>query len=117
MGAIGGRIATSALSMFLVRSTMGHAPTHRPRPHDLIYVAVKTAPNLVKSGLRSKLPSDNDRAVAELTSRIQAKIDNDGVMVISADMVPNPPYGVQPGKWGVDEPDPVASSTALQRTP
>lgn len=74
--------------------------------HDILYVAIRTAPKLVTSKLHGKLPQEGDKATAELARLIAARIDNDSTMVVRADLVRNPPYGEQPGKWGIDEPEP-----------
>lgn len=76
----------------------------------LIAVTLATAPPLVKSKLRSKLTTDKDWARGELAKLLAAKLDNESSMVIATDMLRLNPYD-RPGRWGVDEPDPTASSS------
>lgn len=73
----------------------------------MMAVALKTAPPYVKQQLRSKLPHEADAAADVLAQRMARLIDNDGYMVIGAEMVPTHPCGEVRGKWGVDEPDPT----------
>lgn len=70
-------------------------------------VALKTAPPHVKQQLRSKLPHETDAAADVLARRLARLIDNDGYMVIGAEMVPTRPCGEVRGRFGVDEPDPT----------
>lgn len=76
--------------------------------HDILYVAIRTAPKRITSKLAGKLPVEGDAATRELVRLIAARIDNGSTMVIRADLVRRPPYGEQPGEWGVSEPDPTA---------
>jgi hypothetical protein len=82
---------------------------HRIARRDLetfVFVALATAPPLVKSRLRSKLPHEADRAREALARKICDQLDNDSYMVIVTEMIGQPPYS-RLGKWGVDEPVPA----------
>lgn len=72
----------------------------------LVVVALATAPALVRSKLKSKLPHEADWARKELARTICDRIDNDSYMVIATETVGMEPYR-KPGKWGVDEPVPA----------
>lgn len=82
---------------------------HRVTRRDLesfVFVALATAPPLVKSKLRSKLPHEADEARKALARTICDQIDNDSYMVIVTAMIGQAPYQ-KLGKWGVDEPVPA----------
>jgi hypothetical protein len=73
----------------------------------MIVVALATAPPLVKSRLRSKLPHEADWARQQLARTICDKIDNDSFMVIVTEMIATSTPYPRLGKWGVDEPAPA----------
>ena len=83
---------------------------HRVARRDLealVVVALATAPPLIKSKLKSKLPKEADKARDALARSICDKIDNDAYMVIVTEMIAlTTPYPRR-GKWGVDEPVPA----------
>ena len=53
----------------------------------LVVVALATAPALIKSKLRSRLPHEADEARDALARSICDKIDNDAYMVIVTEMI------------------------------
>ncbi len=73
----------------------------------LVFVAIATAPPLIKRKLKSKLPHEADEARAELAKSICNKIDNNSYMVIVTEMVARSTPYPRRGKWGVDEPVPA----------
>jgi hypothetical protein len=73
----------------------------------MMAVALKTAPQHVKQQLRSKLPHEADAAADVLARRMARLIDNDGYIVIGAELVPTKPCGEVRGRFGIDEPDPT----------
>ena len=83
---------------------------HRAARRDLealVFVAIATAPRLVKSRLRSRLPHEADEARKALAQSICARIDNDSYMVIVTEMIARTTPYPHRGKWGVDEPTPA----------
>ena len=78
----------------------------------LVFVAIATAPALIKRKLKSKLPHEADEARGELARSICDKIDNDSYMVIVTEMIAlSTPYPRR-GAWGVDEPVPAVVPVA-----
>jgi len=73
----------------------------------LVVVALATAPALIKSKLRSKLPHEADEARDALARSICDKIDNDAYMVIVTEMIAKTTPYPRRGHWGVDEPIPA----------
>ena len=73
----------------------------------LVVVALATAPALVRSKLKSKLPHEADEARDALARSICDKIDNDAYMVIVTEMIAKTTPYPRRGKWGVDEPVPA----------
>ena len=80
----------------------------------LVFVAIATAPPLIKRKLKSKLPHEADEARAELAKSICNKIDNDSYMVIVTEMVARSTPYPRRGKWGVDEPVPATVPEAAR---
>jgi len=78
----------------------------------LVVVALATAPPLVKSRLKSKLPHEADWARQQLARTICDKIDNDSYMVIVTEMIATATPYPRRGKWGVDEPVPAVVPAA-----
>jgi len=73
----------------------------------LVVVALATAPALVRSKLKSKLPHEADEARDALARSICDKIDNDAYMVIVTEMVATMTPYPRRGHWGRDEPVPA----------
>ena len=73
----------------------------------LVVVALATAPALIKSKLRSRLPHEADEARDALARSICDKIDNDAYMVIVTEMIAKTTPYPRRGHWGVDEPVPA----------
>ena len=69
----------------------------------LVFVAIATAPPLIKRKLKSRLPHEADEARAALARSICDKIDNDSYMVIVSEMIAQTTPYPRRGKWGVDE--------------
>lgn len=76
----------------------------------LFSVALAVADRLVLKRFRSKCRLERERGRQELAALLAARVDNDGSMVIVTEPVGDT-YKT-PGKWGVDEPDPTARSSA-----
>jgi hypothetical protein len=79
---------------------------HRVARRDLealVFVAIATAPPLIKRKLRSKLPHEADEARGELARSICEKIDNASYMVIVTEMIARTTPYPRRGEWGVDE--------------
>lgn len=79
---------------------------HRVARRDLealVFVAIATAPPLIKRKLKSKLPHEADEARGELARSICEKIDNDSYMVIVTELIAETTPYPRRGKWGVDE--------------
>lgn len=72
-----------------------------------VFVAIATAPPLIKRKLRSKLPHEADEARAAPTRSICEKINIDSYMVIVTEMIARTTPYPRLGKWGVDEPVPA----------
>lgn len=73
----------------------------------LVYVALATAPPLIKRGLQSRRVEERDKARGELARTICDKIDNDAYMVIVTEMVATMTPYPRRGKWDRDEPAPA----------
>ena len=73
----------------------------------LVVVALATAPALIKSKLKSKLPHVADEARDALARAICDKIDNDAYMVIVTEMIAKGTPYPRRGHWGRDEPVPA----------
>ena len=73
----------------------------------LVFVALTTAPPLIKRGLKSKHVEERDKARGELARTICDKIDNDAFMVVVTEMVATMTPYPRRGKWGRDEPAPA----------
>ncbi|WP_294124087.1 hypothetical protein [Sphingomonas sp.] len=75
----------------------------------MFVVALATADKVALSRFRSKKRLDIEAGCEKLAAALAAKLDNDSSMVIVTEIVPAPEGGIQcrPGKWGVDEPDPM----------
>lgn len=83
---------------------------HRVARRDLealVFVAIATAPSLIKRKLTSKLLEERDEARRHLAQSICAKIDNDSYMVIVSELVAQSSPYPRRGAWGVDEPVPA----------
>lgn len=79
---------------------------------DLIFVAIVTAPPIVQRGLVSKDQQARENARRALTERIIDRLDGESSMVIVAEMV-GPPHLARRGRFGVDEPSPIADETPV----
>ena len=73
----------------------------------LVFVAIATAPPLIKRKLKSKLLEERDQARGELARSICDRIDNDSYMVIVTEMIAQTTPYPRLGAWGVDEPAPA----------
>ncbi|MFL6854069.1 MAG: hypothetical protein ACJ8D3_01265 [Sphingomicrobium sp.] len=83
---------------------------HRVARRDLealVFVAIATAPPLIKRKLRSKLPHEADEARRALARAICDQVDNDSYMVIVTELIAQTTPYPRLGKWGVDEPAPA----------
>ena len=92
---------------------------HRVARRDLealVFVAIATAPPLIKRKLRSKLPHEADEARRELARSICEKIDNDSYMVIVTELIARTTPYPRLGQWGVDEPVPATVPRAPSAT-
>tara|TARA_R110002094_G_scaffold213862_1_gene184330 strand:- start:110 stop:367 length:258 start_codon:yes stop_codon:yes gene_type:complete len=74
----------------------------------IVAVAIKTAPKMVRQGMRSKLPTVSDAAVSHIAKHIVGHLSNGSTMVIKTEIVDAIGCSGRPGVWGVDEPDPTA---------
>ena len=73
----------------------------------LVFVALASAPPLIKRKLKSKLLHEADEGRKALAQSICERIDNDSYMVIVTEMIAkNTPYPRR-GSWDVDEPAPA----------
>lgn len=72
----------------------------------IIYQAIKAAPSTSKTGLRSKLAMESDRAHSTIAKHIAARLSGASMAVVIADLVDNGYFGHRPGQWGKDEPAP-----------
>ena len=96
--------------MRLLCAALGGIGMHRVARRDLealVFVAIATAPPLIKRKLRSKLPHEADEARRDLAQSICDRIDNGSYMVIVTEMVAQTTPYPRRGKWGVDEPVPA----------
>ena len=83
---------------------------HRVARRDLealVFVAIATAPPLIKRKLKSKLLEERDEARRDLARSICDRIDNSSYMVIVTEMVARSSPYPRLGNWGVDEPVPA----------
>ncbi len=74
----------------------------------VVAVAIKTAPKLVKQGMRSKLPTVHDAAVSQIAKHVVSQLSNDSTMIIKTEIVGAIGCFGGASVWGVDEPDPTA---------
>lgn len=72
----------------------------------ILYHALKAAPATAKTGLRSKLAMESDRAHMAMAKHIAARLSGASMAVVIADLVDNGYFGQRPGIWGKDEPGP-----------
>lgn len=72
----------------------------------ILYHAIKAAPATAKTGLRSKLATESDRAHAAMAKHIAARLSGASMAVVIADLVDNGYFGQRPGIWGKDEAGP-----------
>lgn len=83
---------------------------HRVARRDLealVFVAIATAPPLIKRKLKSKLLEERDEARRALAQSICEKIDNDSYVVIVTELIARTTPYPRLGQWGVDEPVPA----------
>ena len=83
---------------------------HRVARRDLealVFVAIATAPPLIKRKLKSKLLEERDEGRKALAQSICDKIDNDSYMVIVTELIARTTPYPRLGQWGVDEPVPA----------
>jgi len=83
---------------------------HRVARRDLealVFVAIATAPPLIKRKLKSKLPHEADEARRELARAICDQVDNDSYMVVVTELIAQTTPYPRLGKWGADEPVPA----------
>ena len=93
---------------------------HRVARRDLealVFVAIATAPALIKRKLKSRLPHEADEARKALAQSICEKIDNDSYMVIVTELIVRTTPYPQLGQWGVDEPTPATVPRAHSPVP
>ena len=72
----------------------------------ILYHALKAAPATAKTGLRSKLAMESDRAHDVMAKHIAARLSGASTAVVIADLVDNGYFGQRPGIWGEDEAGP-----------
>ncbi|MDK2756419.1 MAG: hypothetical protein KYX66_06755 [Blastomonas fulva] len=72
----------------------------------VLYQALKAAPATTKTGLRSKLALESDRAHNAMAKHIAARLSGASMAVVMAELVDNGYFGQRPGEWGKDEPAP-----------
>lgn len=97
-----------------------HFPTAQPARHpaimrridqteleSLLYHALKAAPATAKTGLRSKLAMESDRAHEAMAKHIATRLSGASMAVVIADLVDNGYFGQRPGIWGKDEAEPT----------
>lgn len=72
----------------------------------LLFHAIKAAPHTAKTGLRSKLAMESDRAHEAMAKHIASRISGASLAVVIADPVDNGYFDKRPGEWGKDEPGP-----------
>ena len=96
---------------------------HRVARRDLealVFVAIATAPPLIKRKLKSKLLAGGaTRRGARWRESICDRIDNDSYMVIVTEMIARTTPYPRRGHWGVDEtvPAEVPSAACATREP
>ena len=80
-----------------------------------ISVAMKVALRQCKPLLKpNRLPHESDILANALAEAAVDLVDGDSRMVIATELKGPTPHLAEPGRWGVDEPDPCAAPVSLK---